>query len=152
MTRDESGTTSTRSTGSDPDDPGPDWEWRRRLRANPATARVYRIVVFVLGLVVVAGGIVLIPFPGPGWLIVIGGLAIWATEFEKAQRLLDFVKRHLRAWEEWVKRQNLVVKTLVTVVGLAFVAAVLWATFHYYGIPEFFPDVVEKWLRTTGRV
>ena len=24
-----------------------DWAWRRRIRANPATARVYRIGVFV---------------------------------------------------------------------------------------------------------
>ncbi|WP_035938173.1 TIGR02611 family protein [Knoellia aerolata] len=129
-----------------------DWAWRRRIRANPATARVYRIGVFVVGLVVVCGGLLLIPFPGPGWLIVIAGLAIWSTEFERAQRVLEFVKRHLRLWEEWVKRQNPVVKALVGVVGIAFIATVLWLTFHFSGIPGFFPDGLESWMRNTARI
>lgn len=129
-----------------------DWAWRRRIRANPATARVYRIGVFVVGLIVVCGGLLLIPFPGPGWLIVIAGLAIWSTEFERAQRVLEFVKKHLKRWEEWVKRQNVAVKTLVGVVGIAFIATVLWLTFHFSGIPGFFPDGLETWMRTTARV
>lgn len=133
-------------------EPRHDWEWRRRLRANPATARVYRIGVFVVGLVIVSGGLLLIPFPGPGWLIVIAGLAIWATEFERAQRVLDFVKRHLRLWEEWVKRQNHFVKVLVGLVGIVFIAAILWLTFHFSGIPGFFPDGLEDWMRTTARI
>lgn len=129
-----------------------DWEWRRRLRANPTTARFYRVGVFVLGLVIVVLGLLLIPFPGPGWLIVIAGLAIWATEFEKAQRVLEFVKSKLRIWEEWVKRQNLFVKGLVGVVGIAFIATVLWLTFHFSGIPGFFPDGLANWMRTTARI
>ena len=129
-----------------------DWAWRRRLRSNPATARFYRIGVFVVGLVVVCGGLVLIPFPGPGWLIVIAGLAIWSTEFERAQRVLEFVKTNLRKWEEWVRRQNILVKGLVGLVGIAFIATVLWLTFHFSGIPGFFPNGLETWLRTTARV
>ena len=129
-----------------------DWAWRRRIRSTPTAARVYRVGVFVLGLVVVVVGILLIPFPGPGWLIVIGGLAIWSTEFERAQRVLEFVKRHVRAWEAWIKRQNPLVKALAGIVGVAFIAAVLWLTFHFSGIPGFFPEGLESWLRTTARV
>lgn len=129
-----------------------DWAWRRKIRANPASARIYRICVFILGLIVVAGGAVLIPFPGPGWLIVIGGLAIWSTEFEKAQKLLEFVKRNLRLWEAWVKRQNLFVQGLVGLAGIAFIAGVLWATFHFGGIPDFVPNWMEHWMRTTAKV
>jgi uncharacterized protein (TIGR02611 family) len=131
---------------------GNDWAWRRRLKANPASARVYRIAVFVVGLVVVCGGLLLIPFPGPGWLIVIAGLAIWSTEFERAQRVLEFVKRHLRLWEEWVMRQNPIVKVLVGLVGIVFIATVLWVTFHFSGIPGFFPDGLENWMRNTARI
>ena len=129
-----------------------DWAWRRRVRSNPKTARIYRIGVFVLGLVIVVVGLLLIPFPGPGWLIVIGGLAIWATEFERAQRVLEFVKAKVRAWEHWVKRQNPFVKLLAGLAGIAFVAAVLWVTFHFSGIPGFFPDGLENWMRTTARI
>ena len=32
-----------------------DWEWRRKLRANPATAKLYRLGVGLLGLIIVAG-------------------------------------------------------------------------------------------------
>ncbi|MFC7492225.1 MULTISPECIES: TIGR02611 family protein [unclassified Knoellia] len=134
------------------DAPEDDWAWRRRLRANPTTAKVYRIGVFIAGLLIVVVGLALIPFPGPGWLIVIAGLAIWATEFERAQRVLEFVKKNLRMWEEWVKRQNLFVKGLVGVVGLVFIATVLWLTFHFSGIPGFFPDGLESWMRTTARI
>lgn len=129
-----------------------DWAWRRRIRSTPTAAKVYRAGVFVFGLVVVVVGLLLIPFPGPGWLIVIGGLAIWSTEFERAQRVLEFVKRHVRAWETWIKRQNPLVKALAGIIGLAFIAGVLWLTFHFSGIPGFFPDGVENWLRTTARV
>lgn len=129
-----------------------DWAWRRRIRSTPTTAKIYRVVVFLLGLVIVVVGLLLIPFPGPGWLIVIAGLAVWATEFEKAQRVLDFVKQKLRMWEEWVKRQNLFVKGLVGVIGIAFIATVLWLTFHFSGIPGFFPDGLAHWMRTTARI
>lgn len=129
-----------------------DWAWRRRIRAHRTAAKVYRVAVFLLGLVVVVLGLLLIPFPGPGWLIVIAGLAIWATEFEKAQRVLEFVRRYLRMWEDWVRRQTLIVKGLVGVVGIAFIATVLWLTFHLSGIPGFFPDGLTNWMRTTARV
>lgn len=129
-----------------------DWAWRRRIRSNPTAAKVYRVGVFLLGLVVVLLGLALIPFPGPGWLIVIGGLAIWSTEFERAQQVLEFVKKYLRVWEAWVRRQNLFVKGLVGVTGIAFIATVLWLTFHFSGIPGFFPDGLVTWMQTTARV
>jgi uncharacterized protein (TIGR02611 family) len=36
----------------------------------------------------------LIPYPGPGWLVVFAGLALLATEFERAQRVLTFARTH----------------------------------------------------------
>ena len=52
-----------------------------------------RIMVTIAGVLVVLIGIVLIPLPGPGWAIVFGGLAILATEYVWAQRLLSYAKR-----------------------------------------------------------
>ena len=37
-------------------------------------------------------GIVAIPYPGPGWAIIFVGLAILATEFEWAHRLLRYTR------------------------------------------------------------
>ncbi len=50
----------------------------------------------VVGGAVVVIGIILIPLPGPGSLVILGGLAILATEFDAAQRLVDRMKARAR--------------------------------------------------------
>ena len=97
-----------------------------RIRANPTGRLALRVGVGVLGTLVVAVGIVLIPFPGPGWAIVILGLAIWAVEFTWAQRLLHFTKRHVQSWTHWVLRQSLPMRALIGLVGFVFISAVVW--------------------------
>jgi uncharacterized protein (TIGR02611 family) len=51
--------------------------------------------IALIGSIVIAGGIILIPLPGPGLLIVIVGLAILATEFVWAENLLNTTKKHI---------------------------------------------------------
>ncbi|MEV8508352.1 TIGR02611 family protein [Actinoplanes sp. NPDC051475] len=97
-----------------------------RIRANPTGRLALKIGVGVLGGLVVALGIVLIPFPGPGWAIVILGLAIWAVEFVWARHLLQFTKRHVQGWTHWVLKQSLPVRALIGLVGFVFICAVVW--------------------------
>ena len=78
-------------------------------------------------------GIVLIPLPGPGWLIVFAGLAILATEFVWAERLLRFARRKVHGWTEWVTSQSLLVRGLIGLVGLLCVAGAVWAYVACYG-------------------
>lgn len=49
-----------------------------------------RVGVLLAGIAVVLAGIALLPLPGPGMLVIIVGLVILATEFDWAQRLLDY--------------------------------------------------------------
>ena len=98
------------------------------IRANPTGRMILRISVAIAGLAVVALGILLIPLPGPGWFIVIGGLAIWAVEFAWARKLLTFTRRNVRAWTTWIGRQSLPLRTVIGAVGLVFVAFVVWAS------------------------
>ncbi|WP_203704743.1 TIGR02611 family protein [Asanoa iriomotensis] len=98
------------------------------IRANPTGRMILRVSVAIAGLAVVALGILLIPLPGPGWFIVIGGLAIWAVEFTWAKKLLNFTRRNVRAWTSWIGRQPLPLRSVIGVVGLIFVAAVVWAS------------------------
>ena len=97
-----------------------------KIRANPTGRLSLKIGIGVLGGLVVALGIVLIPFPGPGWAIVILGLAIWAIEFVWARHLLAFTKRHVLSWTHWVGRQTLPVRGLICLLGMIFVGAVVW--------------------------
>ncbi|MEU4806963.1 TIGR02611 family protein [Actinosynnema sp. NPDC023587] len=100
-----------------------DRPWFRR---NAAMNLTYRIGVGVVGGLVLVGGILMIPYPGPGWLVVFAGLAILATEFEWAGRVLRFAKRYYDAWVAWLKRQNLLVKTLVLAATALVVAVTCW--------------------------
>jgi uncharacterized protein (TIGR02611 family) len=97
-----------------------------RIRANPTGRMALKVGIGVFGGLVVAVGIVLIPFPGPGWAIVIVGLAILALEFAWARNLLEFTKRHVQSWTHWIARQSLPVRAVVGVVGMVFVSAIVW--------------------------
>jgi uncharacterized protein (TIGR02611 family) len=65
-----------------------------------------RTAVTVVGFAVVLIGVVLIPLPGPGWLIVFGGLAILATEYVWAQWLLSYSKRRVGQARDVVLRRK----------------------------------------------
>lgn len=99
-----------------------------RIRANPTGRLALKIGVGILGGLVVALGIVLIPFPGPGWAIVILGLAIWAVEFVWAKHLLHFTKKHVQAWTHWALSRPLPLRALLGLIGLVFICAVLWTS------------------------
>ena len=59
-----------------------------------------RIAIGVIGFIVVVAGILLIPLPGPGLLVVIAGLSILALEFAWAKRWLDWTKEYARRAKE----------------------------------------------------
>jgi len=99
---------------------------RHRIRSTRTGRLTLQLVIAVLGAVVLTIGIILIPFPGPGWLIVLAGLAIWAIEFVWAQRLLSFTRAQLEKWWHLLGRQHWAVRVLAGVVGLVFVGWVVW--------------------------
>lgn len=64
-----------------------------------------RIGVTVVGfLVLIAGGIMLVT-PGPGLVAIAAGLAILATEYAWAERMLDRVKERARTARDRVQRR-----------------------------------------------
>jgi uncharacterized protein (TIGR02611 family) len=99
-----------------------------RIRSNSTGRLALKIGVGIVGGLVVAIGIILIPFPGPGWAIVILGLAILAVEFHWARGVLAFTKRHVQSWTHWIGRQSLPLRALIGVVGMTFISAVVWAS------------------------
>ena len=119
--------------------------WRRRLAARRTVDSAYRVGVGLVGGAVVAVGLVTIPLPGPGWLTVIAGLVVLASEFLWAERLLEFTKRHVRAWTEWLGRQRMWVRILVGAATAAFVYAVVVVVLHVVGVPEWVPRWVPVW-------
>lgn len=90
-----------------------------RIRAHPVLGWIYRAGVAAVGGVIVLLGVVLIPAPGPGWLIVFAGLGILATEFAWAQRVLLFAKVKVSAWTHWIMAKPLWLRGVVGVGGSA---------------------------------
>jgi len=109
--------------------------FRDRLKASPALDLAYRIVVAVVGIAVVLLGLFLVPFPGPGWLVVFIGLGILASEFAWAERLLDFAKAKVRGWVRWLGRQSLAVRGLLGLATLALAGGLVWGYLAWQGVP-----------------
>jgi uncharacterized protein (TIGR02611 family) len=118
--------------------------WRRRIAARRLSGP-YRVLLGVVGGLVVALGIVTIPLPGPGWLTVLAGLFVLATEFAWAERLLEFTRRHVTSWTEWLGRQPVAVRVGVAALTAAFVYGVLVLTLHLVGVPGWVPGWVPLW-------
>lgn len=85
-----------------------------------------RVGTAIVGGLVVIVGIIAIPYPGPGWLIVFAGLAILATEFDWAQRLLDWARGYYDAWVEWLKRQDWPVRLIVLLLTGLVIVTTVW--------------------------
>jgi uncharacterized protein (TIGR02611 family) len=94
----------------------------------------WQVLIFVIGLAVVVAGIIMLPLPGPGWVVIFGGMAIWATEFVWAQLVLRWTKRKVteaaqRALDPKVRRRNII----LTAIGLVIVAAILGVYLWKFG-------------------
>jgi tellurite resistance protein TerC len=61
-------------------------------RSASALRRVKRVIILVVGLTVVLMGVALLVLPGPGVLVLAGGLAILGIEFRWARRWLRAVR------------------------------------------------------------
>ncbi|MCL6734040.1 TIGR02611 family protein [Streptomyces neyagawaensis] len=91
----------------------------------------WQVAVFVIGLAVVVAGVIMLPLPGPGWVVIFGGMAIWATEFVWAQLVLRWTKRKVteatqRALDPRVRRRNLILTTIGLVIVAVLMGVYLW--------------------------
>ncbi|MGA5418073.1 TIGR02611 family protein [Streptomyces pseudogriseolus] len=87
--------------------------------------------IFVVGLAVIGVGIAMLVLPGPGWLVIFGGMAIWATEFAWAQIVLRWTRRKVteaaqRALDPGVRRRNIILTTALLLIITALAGIYLW--------------------------
>ena len=97
---------------------------RDRVRSWPGGALLWRIGVTIVGVAIIAIGIILLPLPGPGWLIIFGGLGLLATEYAWARSLLRRLREYVLAWAQWFSSQPRWVHVVGSVLGVVFLAAV----------------------------
>lgn len=92
----------------------------------------WRIGITVVGVAVIVGGIILLPLPGPGWLIIFAGLGILGTEYAWARRLLRWVRHLVWRWTAWAALQPRWLQALFGLAGLVFLAAIAFGAWVIY--------------------
>ncbi|MEU1851700.1 TIGR02611 family protein [Streptomyces sp. NPDC019990] len=101
------------------------------IKARRVLHMSWQVGVFIIGLAVVVTGIIMLPLPGPGWVVIFGGMAIWATEFVWAQLVLRWTKRKVtqaaqRALDPRVRRRNIILTSVGLVIVGVLVAVYVW--------------------------
>ncbi len=114
---------------------------------NIAKRQIKRVGVAIVGGFVLLFGLLTIPYPGPGWLIVFAGLAILATEFEWAKHLLHRTKEKYNAWQQWVRRQPMTIRLVVIVLTGIIVVVTLWLLNMFALVDSVLP-VNAPWLHS----
>ena len=104
---------------------------RERKVRHRQRGKLYRATFASGGFIVILIGLLLIPLPGPGWLIVALGIGMLALEFDRAERLLERLLNRLdQARDEAANASpaRKVLYALILAAGLAaaVAAVVLW--------------------------
>jgi uncharacterized protein (TIGR02611 family) len=124
------------------------WGWRRRLRTDPRAYRIYRIVVGVVGTLLVLLGASTGWLPGPGGIpLTLLGLAVLASEFFWAHRLLGWARERAHEFAGWTRtlpRWARVLGAAATFVGVA--SVIVLGLLVGFGVPAWVPDDVTAWL------
>lgn len=124
--------------------------WRRArgfIRRHRTLHLTWRLLVLLVGSAVFIAGLVMFITPGPGWLAVIAGLAILATEFTWAERLLNWAKQHAKtAADKALDPRSRQFSAVLIVIILVLAGLVAWWSFYVYGVPTPLVDAWD-WLR-----
>lgn len=95
---------------------------REETEAEARSGVLARLARMTLGTIVLIIGIIMMPLPGPGGVIVAAGLAILARDVAWAERLLRYVRRRMPGVPEdgKIPRSSLITMLFVTAAGLMF--------------------------------
>lgn len=109
--------------------------------------RSRKIILGIVGGIVLLAGVVMIPYPGPGWVAVFVGLAILAQEFPWAQRVLDVAKGKYDQWQAWLGRQPAWVKAIFWLMTAVIVVVTIWLL-NGYGLLNVWFHLGLDWLNS----
>lgn len=111
------------------------------------SSKLRRITVGTVGGFVLLAGIIMIPYPGQGWLTVFAGLAILSTEFEWAARLLKYARGRYDDWQQWLTKQHWTVRAIFWLLTALVVVVTLWLL-NTYGFINSWLDLGWDWLNS----
>ncbi len=88
----------------------------------------------MLGVAIAVAGLLLVPAPGPGWIITFLGLGLLGSEFAPMARTLDWTEVKLRSAAGWANdvwvQSSVVVKAVLVLVGGLCLAALGYGAYR----------------------
>lgn len=95
---------------------------REETEAEARTGVIFRIARMTLGTIILIIGIIMMPLPGPGGVIVAAGLAILARDVAWADRLLRYVRKRMPGVPEdgKIPRSSMITMVFITAATLSF--------------------------------
>ena len=136
-----------RADVADPESAGRWMRWRMRVAGHRSLNLAYRTAVGVVGTIVLVVGVIAIPYPGPGWLIVFAGLGILSSEFAWAHRVLRFVRVRYDRFMGWYVAQSLVIRVAGALFTALVVVVTLWVL-GTFGLVGPWVGLDHDWLRS----
>jgi uncharacterized protein (TIGR02611 family) len=101
-----------------------------RRETHRERSRLFRIAFGIVGIVVLAGGLVMLVTPGPAFVLIPIGLAMLSLEFVWAERLLEKSLEQAQIAQEKAAQTTRTQRVLGVIAGLlalaACVLAILW--------------------------
>lgn len=108
-----------------------------RKRESALALSPRKIAVSVLGAVLIGVGIAALVLPGPGLLLILAGLVVLATEFEWAEKRVDWMR------VQALGAADAGVQTVPRIVLSALSALVVMAVGVFWGLD---PQIPEVWI------
>ncbi len=85
---------------------------------------------------IILAGIVALPAPGPGFLVIAVGVALLSRESAIVARLADWTELRARRGARWAgrfwRRASLPARAAIAVLGLALTGAAAFVTFRFF--------------------
>ena len=123
------------------------WAWRRKIKADPTTRMIYRFAVGLVGVALMLVAVLTGWLPGPGGIpLFLIGLAVLASEFEWAHRLLHWAKDKFRDLKHWSDRQPLWVRWTSGLGTLLLIGLAAWGSLVVLDVPSWVPGIATDLL------
>ncbi len=110
--------------------------YHRRQQSSSGRFNLRKVVSIVGGILVIAGGIVAVPVPGPGWLIILLGIGMFAGESKLTAHFMDWAEVGLRRLAGWAMNfwtsSSATVRVLVVLVILVCVAMLGYGAYYLF--------------------
>jgi uncharacterized protein (TIGR02611 family) len=106
-----------------------------------------KVLIGFSGWAVLLLGVVMIPYPGPGWAVVFVGLSILATEYAWASDVHQYARGKYDAWLRWMKVQPLYIRMIFWLLTCVTVVVTVWLV-NGYGLLNAWFGLNADWLES----